>query len=291
MIDGLHTLAEILAPTEAQGFAVGGFTIWNAESLDAVLATAQAEQAPVILMVGPMELPLLGARNYARLVRLYAADYDIPICLHLDHAVQIDMAREALEAGFSSAMLDYSDYPMEENVEATLRVVEAARQTGASVEAEIGHVGMAEGFSSEVITAESTLTDPAEAEQFAAATEVDALAVSVGTAHGLAPGLPVLDFERLAEIDRRVSVPLVLHGATGRGADQLRRAISLGIRKVNIASDLNRVFVSAMAEALEEGQGLFWHSVALTRMKTRLQAIVQGHLQALGAAGKAALYR
>lgn len=291
MIDGLYTLAEILAPAEQHGFAVGAFTIWNAESLDAVLTAAQAEQAPVILMVGPLELPLLGARTYARLARLYAADSEVPLCLHLDHAVQIDMAREALEAGFSSVMLDYSDHSTEDNIAGTLQMVEAARRTGASVEAEIGHVGMAEGFSSEVITAESTLTDPAEAEQFAAATGVDALAVSVGTAHGLAPGLSVLDFERLAEIDRRVRLPLVLHGGTGRDADQLRRAISLGIRKVNIASDLNRVFVGTVAEALEEGQGPFWHSVVLTRMKTRLQAVAQEHLQILGAAGRAALYR
>lgn len=291
MIDGLHTLAEILSPAEQHGFAVGAFAIWNAESLDAVLSAAEAEQAPVILLVGPLELPLLGARNYARLVRLYAADFDLPVCLHLDHALETDMAREALEAGFTSVMLDYSDHSTEENIAGTQQVAEAARRTGASVEAEIGHVGMAEGFSSEVITAESTLTDPAEAEHFVAATGVDALAISVGTAHGLAPGLPVLDFERLAEIDRRVAVPLVLHGGTGRGADQLRRAISLGIRKVNIASDLNRIFVSTVEEALHEGQGFFWHSVALTRMKTRLQAVVQAHLQVFGAAGKAALYR
>ena len=291
MIDGLYTLAEILAPAEAHGFAVGAFTVWNAESIAAVLAAAQAEAAPVILMVGPMEMPLLGADNYARLVRMFAAQYDVPVCLHLDHAVQIEMAEEALAAGFSSVMLDYSDYPLEENIAATRRVVEAARRTGASVEAEIGHVGMADGFSSEVITAESTLTDPAEAEHFAAATAVDALAVSVGTAHGLAPGLPVLDFERLAEIRRRVPAPLVLHGGTGRGADQLQQAISLGVRKVNIANDLNRVFVNTVAEALREGNGYFWHSAALERMKQGLQPVVRGHLQVLGAAGQAGLYR
>ena len=291
MIDGLYTLAEILAPAEAQGFAVGAFTVWNAESVDAVLAAAQAESAPVILMVGPMELPLLGAENYARLVRLFVANYDLPVCLHLDHGVQIEMAREALAAGFSSVMLDYSDYLLEENIAATREVVEAARRTGASVEAEIGHVGMADGFSSEVITAESTLTDPAEAVQFAAATEVDALAVSVGTAHGLAPGLPVLDFARLAEIHRRAPAPLVLHGGTGRGADQLREAIGLGVRKVNIANDLNRVFVRTVAEALEAGEGYFWHSAALAEMKRGLEPVVRGHLQTLGAAGKAEGYR
>lgn len=290
MIDGLHTLAEILAPAEADGFAVGAFTVWNAESMDAVLTAAQAEAAPVILMVGPLEMPLLGADNYARLARMFAAQHGVPVCLHLDHAVQIEMAEQALAAGFSSVMLDYSDFPTPENAAATSRVVAAARRTGASVEAEIGHVGMADGFSSEVITAASTLTDPAEAEQFAATTGVDALAVSVGTAHGLAQGLPVLDFERLAEIHRRVPAPLVLHGGTGRGADQLRQAITLGIRKINIASDLNRVFVKTVGEALREGDGYFWHSVALAKMVEDLQPLVRGHLQVLGAAGKAGLY-
>lgn len=291
MIDGLYTLAEILAPAEAEGFAVGAFTVWNAESMIAVLAAAQAESAPVILMVGPVEMSLLGAENYARLARLFAEQHKVPVCLHLDHSLEIETAREALAAGFSSVMLDYSDYPLEENLVSTRRVVEAAQRVGAGVEAEIGHVGTADGFSSEIITAESTLTDPEEAEHFAAASGVDALAVSVGTAHGLAPGLPVLDFDRLAEIRRRVSVPLVLHGGTGRGADQLRQAITLGVRKVNIANDLNRVFVRTVAEALETGEGYFWHSTALVKMKQDLQPVVRGHLQVLGAAGRAGLYR
>jgi ketose-bisphosphate aldolase len=264
--------------------------MWNAESLEAILSAAQVQRAPVILMVGPLEMPLLGARPFADLVRRWARDYDVPICLHLDHGLEVGQAEAALEAGFTSVMLDYSDYPFAENVAATRRVVELARRSGAGVEAEIGHVGMADGFSSEVITTESTLTAPAEAEEFAAATGVDALAISVGTAHGMAPGLPELDWERLAEIDRRVAVPLVLHGGTGRGAEQVRRAVALGVRKINIASDLNRVFVKTVAEALEEGKGYFWHSAMLAQMKQRLQPVVQGHLEVVGAAGKAGLY-
>jgi fructose-bisphosphate aldolase class II len=264
--------------------------MWNAESLEAILLACQAAAAPVILMIGPMEIPLLGAHHYADLVRMYSHYYDVPICLHLDHGVEIAQAEAALEAGFGSVMLDYSDYPFAENVAATRRVVELARRTGASVEAEIGHVGMAEGSSSTVISSESTLTDPAEAVEFVAATGVDALAISVGTAHGMAPGLPELDFDRLAEIDRRISVPLVLHGGTGRGPDQVQRAISLGVRKLNIASDLNRVFVKTAAEALEEGNGTFWHTIMLAKMKERLQPVVAGHLEVVGAAGKAGLY-
>jgi fructose-bisphosphate aldolase class II len=291
MIDGLYTLREILAPAEQARFAVAAFCIWNAESADAVLAAAQAEQAPVILMVGPPEAPLLGLDNYARLVRLLAGNYEVPVCLHLDHSVRAEMAEQALQAGFPSVMLDYSDRPLQENLATTRAVVESARRTGASVEAEIGHVGRADGTSNEVMTAQTFLTEPEEAAHFAAATQVDALAVSVGTAHGLGPGLPVLDFDRLAEINRRVAVPLVLYGGTGRCPEQVRRAISLGVRKVNIASDLNRVFVQTMAQALRDGQGYFWHATALREMKSALQALVQKHLRLVGASGKAGLYR
>ncbi|HEY3397298.1 MAG TPA: class II fructose-bisphosphate aldolase [Armatimonadota bacterium] len=290
MIDGLYTLQEILAPAQRHGFAVGAFTMWNAESLDAMLVAAHGESAPLIAMVGPMEIPLLGLRNFARLVRLLAADYDVPVCLHLDHSVHVETAREALEAGFPSVMLDFSDHAWEDNVAATLEVVALARARGAGVEAEIGHVGTADGSSNEVMTAESSLTTPEEAEAFVAATGVDALAVSVGTAHGLGQGLPELDFARLEAINERVNVPLVLHGGTGRGAGQVQRAVSLGIRKVNIASDLNRVFVHTMAEALEHGGGYFWHSTALRQMKEHLVPVVSEHLRVLGSSSRADLY-
>lgn len=290
MLDGLYTLKEILAPAEEHGFAVGAFCIANAEMGEAVMAAAQAEQAPVIIMVGPMEELVLGLPNFASIVRTLARNYDIPICLHLDHAVRLEMVMEALEAGFPSVMIDYSDRATEENIAATRQVVAVARQTGASVESEIGHVGLADGTSSEVITAESFLTEPEEAAAFAEATGVDALAISIGTAHGLGAGRPKLDFERLAEIDRRISVPLVLHGATGRDPEQVREAISLGIRKVNIASDLARVFADTMAQALKEGDGFFWHGVALVKLKKNLQPVVRGHIRTLGSSGRAAQY-
>ena len=290
MLDGLYTLREILTPAEQHNFAVGGFILANAEFADAILAAAQAENSPVILMVGPAEAPLLSLSKFARLCRLLAADYDIPVCLHLDHGLEVEQALEAVDLGFTSVMVDRSDYPWDENLADTLRVVEAARRTGASVESEIGHVGLADGTSSEVITAESHLTAPEEAEEFARATGVDALAVSVGNAHGLAPGLPELRFDLLEEIHRRVSLPLVLHGGSGRPADQVQRAISLGVRKVNIASELAGIFADTLAEQLQAGGGFFWHTVGLLQAKDRIQAAVQRHMRILGSSGQAGKY-
>jgi len=206
--------------------------------------------------------------------------------LHLDHSRDPAQVQAALEAGFPSVMIDYSARPDEENIQVTRSIVEIARKTGATVEAEIGYVGFPEATTEAdnngSIRSESHLTDPAAAEHFAHVTGVDALAISIGTAHGRSPGLPMLDFDRLAEIHRCVAVPLVLHGATGRDPDQVRQVVQLGIRKVNVATDLARAFADTMAEALEAGEGFFWHAEALVRVKERWAAVVHGWIETLG---------
>ena len=291
MNEPLVSLREVLGPAESEGYAVGAFTMCNAETADAIMAAAAAAHSPVIILLGPQEKPVLGLKNTVEIVSTLARNYDIPICLHLDHSSDPAEVRAALEAGFPSVMIDFSDRPDEENIQATRSIVELAREFGATAEAEIGHVGYpeasTEGNGADSSRVESRLTDPAAAEHFAGATGVDALAISVGTAHGRGPGLPRLDFERLRQIDRRVRVPLVLHGATGRSPDQIRQAVALGIRKVNVASDLARVFADTMARALAQGAGFFWHADALLQVKEACRPVIHRWLEAFDSTNRA----
>lgn len=287
----LLNLREVLGPAEAEGYAVGAFTMCNAETADAIMATAAEAHSPLIIMLGPKEVPLLGLDNSVQIVRTLARNYPIPICLHLDHSWDPAEVRAALEAGFPSVMIDFSNRPDEENIEVTRTIVELARETEATVEAEIGYVGYPDANTEqeqpENHSAESRLTDPAVAKHFARATGVDALAISIGTAHGRSAGLPVLDFARLDEINRRVQVPLVLHGASGRSADQIGRAVALGIRKVNVATELARVFADTMAQALTQGKGFFWHADALGQVKEAYRPVIRRWLEALGSIDRA----
>jgi Fructose/tagatose bisphosphate aldolase len=170
------------------------------------------------------------------LVRAVAPHYTIPVALHLDHAEDMDLVKRALDHGFTSVMFDGSTLPLEENIRITREVVELARRYEASTEAELGRVAGFEIGGSD--TGEAVLTDPQGVADFVAATGVDSLAVSIGTAHGIYVSTPTLHQERLSEIRAASDVPLVLHGGSGTPEDQVREAIRRGITKINIYADL-----------------------------------------------------
>jgi fructose-bisphosphate aldolase class II len=170
------------------------------------------------------------------MLRAVADRYDIPVVLHLDHARDLDLVRAAIDHAFTSVMYDASVLPFEQNVRLTRQVVEMAHPRGVTVEGEIGHVGSVDPVAVEGAIV-STLTDPEEAAAYVAETGVDALAVSIGNAHGHYPQLPRLDLERLAQIRARTTVPLVLHGGSGTPDDQVRNAVRHGICKLNIYAD------------------------------------------------------
>jgi ketose-bisphosphate aldolase len=184
----------------------------------------------------------------------------VPVVLHLDHGGTLNDVVEAIKVGFSSVMFDGSMLPYEENIQKTRQVVERAHNLGISVEAELGHVGSGDSNdSSEVEISEdhdeSVMTDPTKAMQFVEETGVDALAVSIGTVHGYhKTGSPKIDFERLEKINAVVPVPLVLHGGSGVSPNDLRKSIQLGIRKINVWSDLIREIKNEMVIQLEEPQ-------------------------------------
>lgn len=241
----LTSLKAVLDHARANRYAVPAFDCMEDVMVRAILETADAHKAPVIMMCLQPDLEGNGWAYLPGLIKAVADHHQIPVVLHLDHADDLELIRRGVEHGFSSVMIDGSSLPFEENVRLTRAAVEIAHPHGVSVEGELGHVG---GMDLEATSRrESVLTEPDEVTRFVEQTGVDALAVSIGTAHGVYESLPNLNIRRLGELNAASRVPLVLHGGSGTPADQIQDAVRHGICKLNIYAD-ERL---AMARGLE----------------------------------------
>ena len=241
----LVDMNSILVPARKYGYGVGAFEFWSLDSAQAIVRVAEKLQRPVILQAGPFEIDYAGGTSaLAAIARLAAERADVPVALHLDHGDSIDLARQCIESGFTSVMIDVSHCEFDENVETTCRVVEMARKAGVSVESELGTLPGAE-TRLEVAEEDALMTDPDEAVRFVALTGIDALAVAIGTVHGFYRFKPRIDLARLARIASKVSVPLVLHGGSGTPTETIVEAIRNGVAKVNICTE----FLQAMGRA------------------------------------------
>jgi fructose-bisphosphate aldolase class II len=280
------TLREILADCQGEGWAVPAFDVINYESVIASLEGAEAERAPVILMVLPSHTPLRHWPGLVALVEAQAARLDLPVCLHLDHAVTVAEVQAALDLGFSSVMIDGSTQPLAANISLTRRVVDAAHARGVSVEAELGHVGGGDELLDEAEAA-SRLTPVGDAARFVSETGVDALAVAVGTVHGLYRAEPKLDFVRLAALRDTVPVPLVMHGGSGTPDTDIQRAIRDGISKINIWTEVWMAFAATLKEQLTGPVGDRPLHKMMAAAQDTAQDVVQQKIRLLGAAGRA----
>ncbi len=267
------------------GYGIPSFCVWNAECMDAVLETAERLKAPVILMNGPGEYGLLPPAAMGAIATTLAKKYKGPAALHLDHGDSPEMVDACIAAGYSSVMLDYSARPYKENVDALKKVVAKAHPKGITVEGELGTLGQVDD-----ITVEGgkvmTLTDPDVAADFVNSTGIDTLAVSIGNAHGIYTTLPQLDFARLEKIHKTVSIPLVLHGGSGTPPDDLKRAISLGIAKINVATEL----ITAQRNSLLNQWGAkknMWMPMAQAEARDAMIPVLEKWLHLTGAAGRA----
>jgi tagatose 1,6-diphosphate aldolase GatY/KbaY len=244
-------VGNILQAAQQGGYAVGAFNIHNLEMFRAVTDAAAETHRPVYIQTTPGTVRFIGAGYLVALFKEALKQVQVPLILHLDHGDSVEIVKECLAAGYPSVMIDGSRLPYEENVALVREVVALARKQGAAVEAELGEVGGTE--EKELPGSESTsLTDPEQARSFVAETGVDSLAVAIGTAHGVYRGEPHLDLDRLDLIKSAVNVPLVLHGASGVPDRQLRDAISRGICKVNIATDLKLTWARELRRSLDE---------------------------------------
>lgn len=278
-------MKELLAEAKVGRFAVPAFCAWNAEALHTILEVAENLHAPVIVMSSPPEHRVLSPDVFARMAREIASSFHIPVALHLDHGDSLELVRSAIEAGYSSVMLDYSSRPFAENAEALRTVVGLARPKGVTVEGEIGHVGTADSVTAES-KGDSSLTTPEEAAKYVEFTGVDAVAVSIGNAHGQYTRLPKLDFERLAAINAVIKEALVLHGGSGTPDADLKRVIALGISKVNVATELVAAWRESLRTQWDAKQNL-WAPLAIAEALKTVRVPVERWIKLTGAAGRA----
>jgi fructose-bisphosphate aldolase class II len=304
----LATNKDLLLPARKNAYAVGAFNINNLESLLAVAEAASDEKSPAIIAVTPSAIKYAGLSYLAKIARTAAESASVPMSLHLDHGENFETASKCIEAGFTSVMIDGSFLKFEENIALTKQVVNFAHSKGVSVEAELGRLAGVE--ESTVEEKEAVLTDPNVAKEFVETTGVDALAVAIGTSHGAYKfkAEPKLDFERLRVIKERVAVPLVLHGAssvpqwiiekaTKYGAElagakgipesNIKQAISLGIAKINIDTDLRLAFTATVREVLANSPKEFDPRKILGPAKEAMKEVVKGKMRLFGSSGKA----
>ncbi|MBI3991020.1 MAG: class II fructose-bisphosphate aldolase [Candidatus Omnitrophica bacterium] len=281
----LVTSKEIYENAEKGGYAVGGFETYWLESIQVFAEAGEKANAPFLIQVTPKRLQHFGIDYFYAVAKVAAEKASVPVVIHLDHGFEFDDVAKAIQCGFTSVMIDGSAYSLEGNIALTKRVVEAAHPAGVSVEAELGKVGGKERG----VTVEEAMkfqTDPVEARIFVEETQVDSLAVSIGNASGFYKAEPTLDFHRLEQIKRVVKIPLVLHGGTGIPEDAVRRAIDMGIRKINIATLLKSTFVKGIKSAIAKDPDTIDPRKILDPAKKDTEGTVMDIFKMLGCAGK-----
>ena len=286
IIMNLVPMTDVLNKANEEGYAVGGFNINNLEFLQGIIRAAEEVNAPLILQTSEGAMSYIGSDYVVGMVEAATKDVDIPVALHLDHGGSFEKAMECIRLGYSSVMIDGSKYPFEENISLTKKVVESAHSVGVSVEAELGKLGGQEDGVS-VDARNATFTKPDEAVEFIEKTGVDALAIAIGTAHGVYEGEPELDFERLEEINERTDIPLVLHGASGVSDDDVTKAVSLGINKVNVNTAFQQAFSGKVRELMDNDPDLYDPRKYCGPGREAIKAKVKEKIDVLGSRNKA----
>lgn len=244
------TLRDVLPEAYKRHTAIAHFNFRTLEDIEPFVEAACELNVPIVIACSPKVFNVIGGRNIVKVYRALASCCKIPVVLHLDHATDLGDIWRAIAVGFTSVMIDGSSLPYEENVKLTSTVVKTVRSAGISVEGELGVVGGREDSLRRV--EEELFTDPKEAFAFVKETEVDALAVAVGSVHGFYKSPPKLAFDRIKEISEITKTPLVLHGGTGIPITEIKKAISLGIAKVNIGTEFKALIIQSYRELSQD---------------------------------------
>lgn len=297
-----------MVPARKNGYAIPALNVQNLESLTAVAQAAVEEKSPVIIAISPSVLKYAGLPYIVGMAKTAAQTATVPMSIHLDHGEDFETAAKCVDAGFTSVMIDGSFLSLEENRALTKKVVEIAHPKGVSVEAELGRLAGIEERSVE--EKDAILTDPETAKDFVEETGVDTLAVAIGTSHGAYKfkSEAKLDIERLKVISQKVQIPLVLHGASsvpqwliekadkygaqlsnakGIPETEIKKAISLGIAKVNVDTDLRLAFTGSVREVLTNSPKEFDPRKILGPARETMKQVAKSKMQLFGSAGKA----
>ena len=283
----LVTLKEILVGTRTGGYAVGGFNFNGYEDAQGIINGAAEKNSPVIMMASMSACRYIGIKQTAGMIRAMAESVSIPVCLHLDHAIDFEYIKAAIKEGFSSVMIDASALDYESNIRETKAVTAFARNFNCSVEAELGKVGGKEDYIV-VDDKAAAFTDPADVPRFVEETGIDALAIAFGSVHGFYQSEPKLDFDRLEKILALTSCPLVLHGGTGIPEADFRRCIEMGMAKINVGTEFKKAFSDTLRKMCSELPGSqFDPKKYMQPVKDICAEIARGKIDIFGSAGKA----
>lgn len=252
----LVTLNDVLKDAQKNKYAVGLFNTVNLEMAKGVIAAAEETKSPVIIGTAEVLLPYAGLEELSSFLLPMAIKASVPVVLHFDHGLTPEMIIKAMSLGFSSIMYDCSTSTFEENIAKCKEMTMIAGIFGASIEAELGHVGSASADAAEADEFDNIYTNPVQAKEFVNQTKVDALAIAIGTAHGPYKSKPKLDITRLKKIADTIETPLVLHGGSGLSDEDFKNCIINGICKVNIFTDINLAAAKAASSTYKEGYGM-----------------------------------
>lgn len=277
----LVPMKEILVEAKKGKYGVGAFNVYNLETIDVMFSTFDETNSPGILLAGGPDIA-----HVAAIVKSYAEKYrHIPVALILDHGRDYESAVRAVRAGFSAVMFDGSSLPFEENVRITKEVTRLARTAGVSSEAELGHVG--QGATDAKEDRKKFFTRPEDAVRFVEETGVDALAVAIGTAHGLyKSGSPELDLDLMQKLADAVDIPLVLHGGSDTPLEQIQAAIKIGIQKINIGTDVRMAYLRGLKQAITENPDAIDPRVFLKKAKAFMKEEAIKKIDAFGSRDK-----
>ena len=281
----LVTGKELLDKAHEGGYAVGAFNVNTMEQCQAIIAAAEETRSPVIIQASQGGLKYAGVKMISAMVKALAEDTDIPVALHLDHGTDFKQIMLCLRHGFTSVMIDASKLPLQGNIDTTKKVCEIAHAVGVSVEAEIGKIGGTEDDVT-VSEREATFTDPDEAAKLVNETGVDSLAIAIGTAHGPYKGEPKLDFDRLELIKKKLDMPIVLHGSSGVPEASIRKAVSLGVNKINIDTDIRLSFSAAVRDFVDKSDAYDPRKI-ITPARDAMKETIKEKMIMFGSAGKA----
>ncbi|MBK5498371.1 class II fructose-bisphosphate aldolase [Peribacillus sp. TH14] len=263
---------EILSAAQNGKYGVAAFNVYNLETVQAAITVAEKENHPVIIALGERYFDTVDVEGFAALVKTLAGKSSVPVSLHLDHAYEKESIIRAIRCGFTSVMYDGSKYELAENIRHTKEITEIAHMAGVSVEAEIGSV--ARGAFSDEEEGDGTLTDPKSAKEFVEETDVDFLAASIGTVHGMYTGKPNIDLDLLEEIRQLVGIPLVLHGGSGTPDEIIKQAVARGICKVNVNTEVSLAATSYLNQAFEQEQKAAHLSAIMAGMQEAMEPVM-----------------
>jgi fructose-bisphosphate aldolase class II len=282
----LVSMTELMQRAKKEKFAVGQFNMNNLEFTKAIMEAAEEERSPFIFGVSEGAIKYMGLDYVVAMARAAADKSDIPVVLHLDHGSSFEVAMKCIKAGFTSVMFDGSHYPLEENIRLTKEVVRAAHAMGVSVEGELGTIGGVEDDLS-VDEEDATIAKPEEAIRLYEETGVDALAIAVGTAHGMYKGEPNIRFHIIEEVASKIPVPIVLHGGSGVPDEAIRKSIQAGVGKINVNTENQVAMTNTIKKVFAEKPDVYDPRKYLGPAKEAMKEVVRAKIRLFGSNGKA----